>query len=167
MRTVETIRKLQLPGVDADAEAAAITQQEIEDVAGVAEIPGAIAFLAALPPGRWAIVTSASRALAASRLAAAGLPLPALMITGDDVERGKPAPDCFLLAAQRLGVPIDSCLVFEDARAGIAAAEAAGAPVLVIGATHTHPLVTAHPVVQDYAGLHCRTAASGLLELHG
>ena len=49
-----------------------------------------------------------------------------VIITPADVERGKPAPDMFLLAAKRLGVPPEDCLVFEDGQAGIEAANAAG-----------------------------------------
>lgn len=48
------------------------------------------------------------------------------VITPEDVEHGKPAPDMFLLAAKRMGVPPEKCLVFEDAEPGMRAAEAAG-----------------------------------------
>jgi HAD superfamily hydrolase (TIGR01509 family) len=49
-----------------------------------------------------------------------------VVVTPEDVKHGKPAPDMFLLAAERMGVPPDRCLVFEDAVPGIQAAEAAG-----------------------------------------
>lgn len=49
-----------------------------------------------------------------------------VVVTADDVEHGKPAPDTFLLAAEKMGVAADGCLVFEDAELGIEAAEAAG-----------------------------------------
>jgi sugar-phosphatase len=160
-RTVETVRSVGLPGIDAEAEARAITQAEIEDVEGIEAIAGAAEFLAAVPADRWAIVTSAPRALAERRIAAAGLPTPTVMITAEDVEHGKPAPDCFLLAAKRLGNPIKDCLVFEDAPAGITAAEAAGATVVVITTTHTHPLETAHPGIGGYGRLATRAEASG------
>ena len=165
VRSVETVRRLGLPGVDPEAEAAEITRLEIGDVAGVEAIAGAAAFLAALPSDRWAIVTSAPRALATRRLEAAGLPVPPVMITAEDVERGKPAPDCFLLAATCLGVPADQCLVFEDTPAGIAAAEVAGAAVMVITVTHAHPLETVHPAVRDYAALGARIGPGGSLEV--
>lgn len=164
-RSVETVRRLALPGVDPEAEAAAITLAEIEDVTGVAAIAGAPAFLAALPPDRWAIVTSAPRALALRRLEAAGLPVPEVMITGEDVEHGKPAPDCFLLAAERLGVSAGDCLVFEDAAAGVAAAEAAGCTVVVITATHGHPLATRHFDAPDYEALSVSPDTAGSLTL--
>ena len=153
VRGIETITRLALPGVDPAAEAAAILEEEMLDVEGVAPIDGAAVFLAVLPPDRWAIVTSSPRRLALRRLAAAGLPVPAVLVTAEDVERGKPAPDCFLLAAERLGQKIEDCLVFEDAPAGIAAAEAAGAAVAVVTVTHKHALETGHPTIVGYGGL--------------
>ncbi|MFC3642560.1 HAD-IA family hydrolase [Aquibium oceanicum] len=149
-RAIETIGQLNLPDIDLVAEAEALAQAEIDDVEGVVSIAGAAAFLAALPADRWAIVTSAPRRLALRRLQAAGLPVPPLMITGEDVSRGKPAPDCFLLAAERLGQAVGDCLVFEDAPAGIQAAEAAGARVVVVTATHMHRLETSHPMIAGY-----------------
>ena len=165
MRSVETVRRLGLPGLDPEAEAAAITAEEMDDVEGIEQIAGIAAFLASLPLDRWAVVTSAPRALALRRIAAAGLPVPPLLVAAEDVTRGKPAPDCFELAAKRLGVSARDCLVFEDAPAGIAAAEAAGASVLVITATHAHPLETRHPGVDGYAALAPRVDADGGLRL--
>ncbi|MEG3165724.1 HAD-IA family hydrolase [Sphingomonas sp. PB2P19] len=162
VQSVETIRRLGLPGVDPVAEAAAITAAEMVDVDDVTPITGADRFLAALPADRWAIVTSAPRALALVRLAAAGIPVPRLLISAEDAVNGKPAPDCFLLAAKRLGVASQDCLVFEDAPAGIAAAEAAGCDVLVVTATHGHPLATPHPTIEGYATMVANVAANGL-----
>jgi sugar-phosphatase len=164
-RSVETIRQLALPGVDAQAEADEITRLEIDDVAGVDALRGAAAFLAALPPDRWAIVTSAPRALALRRIAAAGLPVPAVLVASEDVVHGKPAPDAFRLAAQRLGVAAVDCLVFEDAPAGIAAAEAAGAAIVVITASHSHPIETPHPRLPDYAAVTATPGPAGTLRL--
>lgn len=161
MRAIDTIRRLNLPGVDAHVEAAAITQAEIDDVAGVVAIAGAAAFLAALPGERWAVVTSAPRALAERRMAAAGLPLPSVLITAEDVNVGKPAPDGYRLAAMRLGQEARDCVVFEDAAAGIQAGEAAGAAVVVIGATHQRPLDTSHPYVNSYESLAPRAVEGG------
>lgn len=165
IQSVETIRRLGLPGVDPVAEAAAITDAEIEDVDGIDPIAGAASLIAALPADRWAIVTSAPRRLAQARLLAAGLPLPRLLIAAEDTPRSKPAPDGFLLAADRLGVAIGNCLVLEDSPAGIAAGEAAGTAVLVITATHTHPVSTPHPCVPDYTRLSVAIAADGAITL--
>jgi sugar-phosphatase len=150
VRAIETIARLALPGVDPMREADALLQAEAADVDGIHPIAGATAFLASLPPERWAIVTSAPRELALLRIAAAGIPLPAILVAAEDVSRGKPAPDCFRLAAERLGVDARDCLVFEDAPAGISAAEAAGAAVVVISATHRHPLQTPHAAIAGY-----------------
>jgi mannitol-1-/sugar-/sorbitol-6-phosphatase len=153
VKAIETIRRFAPPGVDPQREFELLLQAEIDDVADVVEIAGAAAFTAALPPERWAIVTSAPRSLAEVRLKAAGVTPPTVMVTADDVERGKPAPDCFLLAAERLGVEARDCLVWEDAPAGIAAAEAAGADVMVISATHHEPLDTRWRQVNGYDAL--------------
>jgi sugar-phosphatase len=103
---------------------------------GVLPVDGAADLLKALAGRLWAIVTSGDRAFVESRFAAAGLPLPAVRVYGSDVEHAKPAPDCFALAASRLGVAASACLVVEDAPAGIHAAVAAGRTV--VGLTTTH-----------------------------
>lgn len=162
VRCIDTIRNLNLPGVDAEREAEAISQAEIDDVEGVIEVADAARLLASLPPERWAIVTSAPRALAEARLKAAGLKLPINIVTAEDVTQGKPSPDCFLLAAKRLGVDPRDCLVFEDAPAGIAAAEAAGASVMVITATHEHEMDTPHGTLASYEGVTVVVDAEGL-----
>ncbi|HEY9027726.1 MAG TPA: HAD family hydrolase, partial [Burkholderiaceae bacterium] len=91
MRAVETIARLDLPGVDPVAEAAVIHAEEMEDVDGIEAISGVAAFMAALPPDRWALVTSAPRELALRRIAAAGLPVPPRIVSAEDVVNGKPA----------------------------------------------------------------------------
>ena len=165
VRAVETIGRLGLPGIDPVAEAEAITRAEIADVEGVRAVRGAERFLLALPVDRWAVVTSAPRALAERRLEAAGLPLPPAMICAEDVGRGKPSPEGFLAGARLLGAAPADCLVFEDAEVGVRAAEAAGMAVAVVTAMHAHPLATPHPAVRDYAGLTVRRLADGALEL--
>jgi mannitol-1-/sugar-/sorbitol-6-phosphatase len=165
VRAVETIARLALPGIDPVAEAAMITQREIEDAEGTVAIAGAAAFLGSLPSDRWAIATSAPRALAERRLSAAELPIPSLMITAEDVVSGKPSPDCYLMAAACLGIVGADCLVFEDAVAGISAAEAADASVVVITATHRHTLMTRHPSVRDFERIAATTDLDGLLRL--
>ncbi len=165
MRAADTIRRLALPGLDPEREALEIMRREVADVEGIVPIPGAPAFLSALPPGRWAIVTSAPLALARRRMAAAGLPLPEVLVTAEDVTRGKPAPDGYRLAAARLGVEAEACLVFEDAAAGIRAAEAAGAAVMVVTSSHSHPLETLHPTLASYDAYETRLQGDGLLLL--
>lgn len=164
-RSVDTVAKLHLPGVDPVAEAAAITQAEIDDVEGVVEIDGAAAFLQALPSHRWAIVTSAPLALARRRLEAAGVPIPAVLVTAEDVIHGKPSPEGYLLAAEKLGIDIADCLIFEDASVGIRAAESARATVMVVTSTHSHPIDTPHASIQDYRALQVSLDEDGWIGL--
>lgn len=175
VRAVETISRLNLPGIDPEAEAAAITELELEDIDGVEAIAGACDFLSVLPRNQWAIVTSAPRILALKRLTAAGLPIPDVLVAAEDVKRGKPAPDCYNLAADKLGVAPANCLVFEDAAAGIAAAQAAGASIVVITATHNEDAPERHhhvassrlryPCITDYRHARAGRGTDGTLEL--
>jgi sugar-phosphatase len=165
VRAIDTITRLNLPGVDAEAQAAFITEAEIEDVEGIVEIPGAAKFLNSLPKDRWAMVTSAPRDLALRRMAAAGIPTPAVMITAEDVKAGKPDPAGYLLAAKRLGLEPRDCLIFEDATVGIQAAEAAGAALMIITTTHQHPLETAHATLASYAAISVKIDSDGQLHL--
>jgi len=93
--------------------------------------------LSKLPPERWAIVTSATTRLAVGRLAAAGLPMPERIISGDMVERGKPDPEPYRRGAELLGLTPDECVVVEDAPSGVGAGIAAGCRVLGVLGTHS------------------------------
>jgi sugar-phosphatase len=163
-RVAESIQLLK-PDADIERESALITANEIADVEGVVAIKGAKEFVSKLPPQRWAIVTSAPRALALRRLSAAGIAPPPVLVTAEDVTRGKPAPDCFVHAARLLDVAPEKCLVWEDTAAGIAAAEAAGAAAVVVSATHESHFETSHPVIADYEGLTVTIDRSGNMVL--
>ncbi|WP_210203383.1 HAD-IA family hydrolase [Breoghania corrubedonensis] len=165
VQAVETIRRLGLAGIDPQNEAAEITKAEIEDVDGIEPIAGAAAFLAMLPHDKWGIVTSAPRVLALRRIKAAGLPLPPLLISAEDVKRSKPAPDGFMHAAERLGTLAHRCLVIEDSPAGIAAAASSGAQVLVVTATHHRPMEIRHPAITDYRDLALERLPDGALSI--
>jgi sugar-phosphatase len=102
---------------------------------GIVEVPGARRLLDGLKPHQWAIVTSASRALAALRMRCAGLPIPEVLISADDVRNGKPDPEGYLKAASRLGVSPERCIVVEDSPAGILAGQRAGMKILGITTT--------------------------------
>jgi sugar-phosphatase len=125
-----------LLGADRIAEGLArIEAIEVADAAGVEAEPGALALFASLPEHRRAVVTSGTPPIATARLRAAGFPLPRTLVTADDVTRGKPDPQPYLLAAQRLELAPDRCLAMEDAPAGIASARAAGCQVLAVTGT--------------------------------
>jgi sugar-phosphatase len=153
---------------------ARIVEIETADVDGIVPLPGAAAAVDALTAGdvqRWAIVTSSTSLLAAARIGAAELTTPAVLVTADDVERGKPHPDPWLLAAERIGVDPADCLVVEDAPSGLEAARAAGAATLAVTTTTAREELVADHVVGtladvrfELAGGRVRVTPSGLPE---
>jgi sugar-phosphatase len=150
------------PGLD-DATVRADTVEllagQVGDVDGVTAIAGADALLRALPADRWGVVTSADRVIAHERLVAAGLPVPGVLVSVDDVTKGKPDPEGFLAAAARLGVDPAACLVAEDAEAGLRAAEAAGMARVHIGVAPAPRPVWA--TVADFRGVEIGVDANG------
>lgn len=134
-RAVETIR-LAAPDLDAEAEVAAFGPAEEPEAEAVGPVAGARRLVESLPTGSWGVATSGPRVAAAARLRRAGLPVPPVLVCAEDVTRGKPSPDVYLLAAGRLDVPPTECLVVEDAPAGLQSARGAG--MSVVGLTTTH-----------------------------
>jgi sugar-phosphatase len=149
-RSIDSIRLLQ-PHLDADAEDVLIRSDEASDTMGVVCVDGALEFVSSLPHGSWNVVTSGSKEVATARLRAAGLPIPESAVFGDDVTMGKPAPDPYLLAAERLGVDPRRCVAFEDTLSGIRSASRAGMKVIAL-ATSFDPadLSEADAVVFDF-----------------
>ena len=84
----------------------------------------------------------------------AGLPVPPVLVCAEDVARGKPSPDAYLLAARELGVLPSACLVVEDAPAGIQAARAAGMPVVGVTTTHPGDQLPADACAESLAGVY-------------
>ncbi len=134
MTALNLLRQVLEPS-DVVAAHARITHLEVTDTAGVTALPGAAEMLAALPASAKAIVTSGGRAVALARMTAGALSPVDVLVTADDVSRGKPDPQPYLLAAQRLGVAPSRCLVVEDAPAGVTAARRAGCTVIGVGGT--------------------------------
>jgi sugar-phosphatase len=124
-----------LPHGDHDEENNEVERREIEDIADVIALPGALTLLQSIPQHRWAVVTSATRALAEVRLRAAGLPMPKHLVTASDLRRGKPYPDPYLKGSEILQIPPAECLVAEDAPSGVRSGKAAGARVLALRTT--------------------------------
>jgi sugar-phosphatase len=135
VRSVEVIRALR-PELDAVVESDAIERTQAEDVRGLRAIAGAAEALTALREDRVAVVTSATRALGEARLAAVGISPPAVMVFAGDVENGKPDPEGYRTAAERLGVDPVEALVVEDSPPGIEAGRAAGAATVAVTSTH-------------------------------
>lgn len=136
MRAIEIVKSLR-PDIDPEEGLRVIEDMELEDIADLNVLPGVKALLESLPPQRWAIVTSATRRLLLGRLAAAGLPIPERIISGDMVERGKPDPEPYVRGAKLLGLEPPECIVIEDAPSGVGAGIAAGCSVLGVLGTHS------------------------------
>ena len=98
-------------------------------------MPGAADLLRSIPDGRWCVVTSGTRLLATGRLRVANLPTPGIMVSADDVTKGKPDPEPYLKGAKLLGTKPEECLVIEDAPAGVRAAHAGKMKVIAITST--------------------------------
>jgi sugar-phosphatase len=162
--SLTTVREY-LPNADHEAENREVERREIEDLEGVVPLPGALDLLASLPPDRWTIVTSCTRALAEVRIKAAGLPLPKKLITSNDITHGKPHPDPYLKGAAILGFAASECIVLEDVPAGIRSGKAAGSRVIAFTTTVREPVAReagADWVLKNCAGIHLLDASDAL-----
>ena len=154
---LDTIRRFlpELTAEEQDAIHKRFAREEIVLTAGrMTEIPGAAAFMTALIDAGipLALVTSAPIELMRARMEEAGVPIPPVVVSADDVDRGKPDPASYLKAAELLDVPISSCLVLEDAASGYTAARRAGAQVLLVG--DGVPEADSNvPRIADFAGI--------------
>ena len=159
---LDTIRHFMPPSADIEAEVRWLDALELTDLDGVAEVPGAGAFLRALPPNRWAVVTSANRALAMKRIKAAGLPTPPILVSSDQVSKGKPDPEGYHRAAEILNVCARNCVVFEDTHAGMLAGMAAGAEIVQIAGTQSVGKLPVKMTVIGYNGLSVSVVANSM-----
>jgi mannitol-1-/sugar-/sorbitol-6-phosphatase len=149
-RTNRDIVREFTPHLPADEEAAWLNEEELRYREGNVAVRGALEIVSALPFASWALVTSASRRVAEMRLECAGLPVPAVLISSDDVRVGKPHPEGYLMAAERLGVAPARCLVIEDSPAGLEAAQRAGMDALAITTTFPAAELNAAACIADF-----------------
>ena len=157
-RTIDTLR-LVAPWLQAEKEAAVLEADEISDMQDVRLYPGATELMEKLRGSPQAIVTSGSRRAAEARLKHVGLPLPTILVSGDEIEAGKPAPDGYILAARRLGMDGGDCVVIEDSPVGVQACKAASMRVIAVASTHTaQALGQADAVVRELADIDFRTS---------
>lgn len=162
----ETIAML-VPGID-DGDlrrhVRRVLERQEQDPAPAEPIAGAAEFVRALEEHPWGVVTGCSKAMAAARLAAVGLPVPGVLVTDEDVAAGKPHPDGYLLALRRLGITAELAVAVEDAPAGVLAAKAAG--LRTVAVTSTHPpeaLAVADFVVSSLAEISVSVAGGDLV----
>ncbi|MFJ9246543.1 HAD family hydrolase [Streptomyces sp. NPDC101776] len=162
-RTAVEIAADLLPAHVVPVAVARIEALEVEDVpnGGAVPLPGTKEFLDSLPADRWAVVTSATRRLAEARLAHAGI-LPKTLVVAEDVTRGKPDPEPYLLAARQLGVDPADCVVFEDAPAGLQAGRAAGMITVALATTHEAHELDADFVVNNLSALSALVSDGGV-----
>ncbi|THG29333.1 HAD-IA family hydrolase [Naasia lichenicola] len=164
VRAKDSVARFAPPGSDIDALTAELTELEVASSDLAIEVRGAASFLTALPQSCIGLVTSADWRLAEGRMRGAGLPIPATVVTAEDVTRGKPAPDGYLLGARRLGVDPGDVIVFEDAEAGIQAALAAGMRVVVVG-DHESSATRGLTRIPDYAAATV-SSLDGIITVH-
>jgi sugar-phosphatase len=138
------------PERDHTEELSAMAQHEETQLEGILAVPGAAEIVRALRSHPWAIVTSAWRTLAETRVKAAGLPLPKILVPVDEIRNGKPDPEGFLHAAKQLGVAPQDCIVFEDTRPGIDAGRSAGMQVVGLLTTMPASQLRHRPLIRDF-----------------
>jgi len=162
-RTIETVALL-APQLVVSDEVEALAASESTTTEGVYEVPGARELLASLPANVWAVVTSGVRAVATLRIRHTGLPSPPVLICADEIDRGKPDPQGYLIAAERLGFAPSHCIVVEDTRPGIEAAQAAGMKVVAVAGTHpAHELTAADVTIPRLSALRVYNAHDYLI----
>ncbi|MDQ4138823.1 MAG: HAD-IA family hydrolase [Actinomycetota bacterium] len=164
IRAEDSIRRWAPPGTDIPAVVDELTEFEIREAAHTLALPGAVEFLDAVPLAAHALVTSATLPVAVARMKGAGIRLPQLVVTAEDVPHGKPAPDVYLLAAELLGVDPRDAVVFEDAEAGIRAGLAAGMRVVVVG-EHVSDSTSGLPRIGSYSGATVEVGSDGMLRV--
>jgi sugar-phosphatase len=133
-RTSTDAAAMLAPHLDAVQEGILLDDHQASHTEGVTAFPGAHDLL--MSPGPLAVVTSCPERLALARLAAAGLPRPAVLLTPECWTLGKPHPEPYLTGARSLGVPPSACFVLEDAPAGVQSGLAAGMRVIAMLTTH-------------------------------
>ncbi len=147
--TVATMEHF-FPARDHTGELEEMDRFEEAQLEGILAVPGVMHVLHALQSHSWAIVTSAWRTLAEARVLAAGLPLPKVIVPVDEIRNGKPHPEGFLQAADRLGVAPKDCLVFEDTPPGIQAGIDAGMQVVALLTTVPAQHLKHRPLIRDF-----------------
>lgn len=134
-RRDQDIVQLVAPFLDVEQEVRLIQEHEVAEAYKIRAKSGAVELVNSLRPNTWAVVTSGCRAVAEARLRAAGISIPPVLVSANDITVGKPDPEGYLSAARKIGVSPANCVVFEDAPAGVKAARDAGMQVIGVAGT--------------------------------
>jgi sugar-phosphatase len=163
-RPAVDVLRLAAPHLSVELEMAELVRQEVENEDGTEPYRGAAALVGSLPARRWAVVTSAPRAIAPGRLRRLDCGQPAALVCADDVDAGKPSPEGYLRAARDLGVAADDCVVVEDSLPGVEAGLAAGMRVIAVATTSpAAELRSAHCIAVDISRIAARVTADGVI----
>jgi sugar-phosphatase len=159
-RSLEVLEAV-APHLATPEELLALEQMDADGAALIEVLPGAERLLTSLPPGTWAVVTSASEDVARARLRMVGLPDPDLLVSGDDIAVGKPDPAPYLAAAEAIGQPPATCVVFEDTPPGIESGQRAGMTAVGLSTTFSPDLISsADLIAENLAAVQARADGS-------
>ncbi|QSH40695.1 HAD-IA family hydrolase [Lentisphaerota bacterium ZTH] len=146
----ETLRCV-CPSFENKKEEMKLTQKFAHEMKSAKSISGAHRFVQHISDIDWAIVTSGPRKIASTSLSAAGFNIPCVTICAEDVNNGKPHPEPFLKAVNKLGLLAHECVAFEDSPSGIASAKAAGCLTIALKTSHScNDLQAADLVINDF-----------------
>jgi len=163
-RMEDSIARFGPAGIDVAEVKKDLSDFEFVTTEGVVAVRGAADFVRSLPADGVALVTSAGRELATMRMRSVGVPIPGVVVTAEDVDRGKPHPDPYLAAAAALGVDPADAIVFEDADAGIESGLAAGMRVVVVGSA-AGDIARDLPRIRDYSQIGAALGGDGVITL--
>jgi sugar-phosphatase len=164
-RMEDSIARFGPAGIDVAEVKKDLSDFEFVTTEGVVAVPGAADFVRSLPADGVALVTSAGRELATMRMRSVGVPIPGVVVTAEDVDRGQvPHPDPYLAAAAALGVDPADAIVFEDADAGIESGLAAGMRVVVVGSA-AGDIARDLPRIRDYSQISAEVDGGGVITL--
>jgi len=163
-RMEDSIARFGPVGIDVAEVKKDLSDFEFVTTEGVVAVRGAADFVRRLPADGVALVTSAGRELATMRMRSVGVPIPGVVVTAEDVDRGKPHPDPYLAAAAALGVDPADAIVFEDADAGIESGLAAGMRVVVVGSA-AGDIARDLPRIRDYSQIGAALGGDGVITL--
>lgn len=161
-RFADTLQTVGLGHLDTASVGAELYARSLASTEGLSLVAGVGVLLAGLPRERWGIVTSAGEKLVRAWLKHFALPQPVVLVSGEMVTKGKPAPDGYRLGAERLGFLPERCMVFEDAPAGIEAGLAAGCQVVCMATTHRGRLPPELPKIDDFSSVSVHDSPEGL-----
>ncbi|ORX38997.1 HAD-like domain-containing protein [Kockovaella imperatae] len=152
---------------EVDGDVFEVDEEDLVDMS-VQILPGVRKLIDSLPKDKYAVATSGAKTYCHGCLERTGIAVPGVCVTADDprLEKGKPHPDPFLLAAKDLGIDPKKSVIFEDSPSGIKAAVAAGGTVIAVCTSHKREQIShygAHYIVETMDQVKCEQLPDGRL----